>query len=369
MKYQNILYTTHHLIGDCGNITEYFAKNSAHFFVFSHCPTFIDEPDRLTEYVDGKKIGVREYRWYGGKSVALKYVFMWLHFAHARLFVLPRNTDVISFHPLFCFGNVFFRLVKGGRTIFWSFDFFDQYEGLYYFYNKMADFYVRHLPRVLFLGKPMRNKYAERLGARPQPEWEVLNLGTKQGNPERAPEANVLGFIGNLKDRQGLEEVMDAMVVDPSLRLDIVGMGIWLEPLKLYAAKVGVTDRVRFLGKISEVSELEKVTRRWQIGVAMYAPTQFTPYADPGKVKLYAQLGMPVLTTDITAIAPDVAELRSGVLAPLSTDGILNGIRQIQGSYETYLAGAKAMNERYEFNRTYGQAFAFLEKPQPSPKA
>ena len=275
-------------------------------------------------------------------------------------FLVSADTIVITMHPLFCIGNGFFSRWKRCRYVLWLHDFFPSHAGLYYWYNRLADFYVGRLGAALFVSPAIRDEYARRVPSHGRTHRDVMELAITPTVSARAPDPGLIGFIGNLKTGQGIERAIDALVIDPSLRLEIIGDGVSLGALRAYVQQAGVADRVRFLGAITDDAAQRVVDARWIAALALYEDDGYVTYADPGKVKLYWQHGVPVVMTRCTHLFPTVASLRAGELVEPTGQSVLTAVRRIAQNPQEYVAGIARVAARYETRTYFDRKLSFL---------
>jgi rhamnosyl/mannosyltransferase len=86
-------------------------------------------------------------------------------------------------------------------------------------------------------------------------KWRVVPVGTDTTlfHPEgpRLADAAPLLFVGKPRSYKGLDDLLQALVQLPDVRLDIVGEGPQTPQVRAWAQAFGVADRVRFLGELS----------------------------------------------------------------------------------------------------------------------
>ena len=166
---------------------------------------------------------------------------------------------------------------------------------------------------------------------------------------ERIPAA--IGFIGTLSANQGVQMAIEAMPalakLNPSICLHVVGKGPYAEDLRSLVAKVGVTDRVIFHGFLPEAEAFE-VLRRCQFGLGIWTGDEedTSTYADPGKPKVYALLGLPIIITRYTPLARTVEECKSGLVISYNRDEYIDAV-------QTLLTDAKAYQQVYDGLETF----------------
>jgi glycosyltransferase involved in cell wall biosynthesis len=114
----------------------------------------------------------------------------------------------------------------------------------------------------------------------------------------------VLGFTGFMRDWHGLDTILDWMGkpdADPTLHLVLAGDGPALPALKAQAARLGITDRVRFAGLVDRDTVARMVA---SFDIALQPKS--VAYASPLKLFEYMALGKAI-------VAPDQANIREVV--------------------------------------------------------
>lgn len=108
-----------------------------------------------------------------------------------------------------------------------------------------------------------------------------------------------VGFVGFVRKWHGLDSVLDAMAADPlPLTLTVVGEGPVRTELEEQAARLGLQERVKFLGLVAHDRIPEVVA-----GFAIALQPQATEYASPLKIFEYMAAGC-------TIVAPDQPNIR-----------------------------------------------------------
>lgn len=130
--------------------------------------------------------------------------------------------------------------------------------------------------------------------------------------PARGDERVVL-CVGRIHDAQKrLSDVIGALaLLEPGWRLEIAGTGPDRPMLEALAVRLGVAARVRYLGFVGDSTELRELYRRASV-LALPSAYEGLPM-----VLLEAMsCGLPVVGSDIPAIAEVVRAGRSGLLVP-----------------------------------------------------
>ncbi len=122
-----------------------------------------------------------------------------------------------------------------------------------------------------------------------------------------------VGFVGTLKPWHGTDLLIRAAVEVDDIRLDIVGAGPELEPLRALAVDLGLADRVRFRGAVAP-EEVPEILAGMDIAVAPYPPGDH--YFSPLKVYEYLAAGLPVVASAIGDLPALLNHGRHGILTP-----------------------------------------------------
>jgi len=122
--------------------------------------------------------------------------------------------------------------------------------------------------------------------------------------------------VGRMVERKGVRYLIEAMQRLPQARLEVVGGGPLLPELQEQARQLGVADRVRFAGKVSEAELIDHYRR-----AAVYVqPGIIDSRGDTemlGVVLLEAMhYGVPVVGSDLGGITDIIIHEKTGLLAP-----------------------------------------------------
>jgi len=140
-------------------------------------------------------------------------------------------------------------------------------------------------------------------------------------------------YVGFLRPYQGLELVIESVPEIlrqiPDFKLFIIGSGPEEESLKRLVESRGLEEFVRFFGFVYDETRLSAILSQCSIGIAMYAPTEhgLTRYLEPSKVKTYLEHYIPVVVSQVSAIASNEMEKRGVVVCiPYNVDALARTI-------------------------------------------
>ncbi len=150
----------------------------------------------------------------------------------------------------------------------------------------------------------------------------VIHPGVEVG-PEAAPAAAdrppTVGTVGRLEPVKDLGTLLEAVsplaAVHPDLRVEIAGEGSCEPALRALAARLGLADRVRFLGWRSDVAELHG---RWRVFAQPSLHEGF------GLAALEAMAsGLPVVASATGGLTELIEDGVTGLLCPAGDAGAL----------------------------------------------
>ena len=152
----------------------------------------------------------------------------------------------------------------------------------------------------------------------------------------------VLLFVGRLVRRKGVDRLLEALAsLERPWRLEVVGFGPEREALEAQAGRLGLGERVAFLGRVSD-DELVAAYRR---AAAFVLPATMDERADTeglGVVLLEAMShGVPVVATRLGGIPDIVLDGETGLLVEDTVPALAVGIERVVSDP----AAARAMGE------------------------
>ena len=191
-------------------------------------------------------------------------------------------------------------------------------------------------------------------------------------NGERDDHAIV--YFGGLRAEHGPGLVLDAfpavLAEFPDAHVVFAGGGELRESLERRAAELGVTGRVRFTGFIASDAEAYRILNSCGLALATYPPGDDTykRYCDPGKVKIYLAAGLPVLITDVPAVAREIAERNAGKIVdhtPASLAAAITGIFREPEEHVRMRERALALAAEYTWDAIWERTFSEMDRLYP----
>lgn len=359
-KYDKIMYCVVSHLLETGHIFDYFLVNTKDFYIYLYAPIFMNGPATLLYYKSGKLFSEEKVWFYKGKNKMLVYIFTYIQYLYFLFKFRIRNVYIITSDPIFLVCSKIQTFLFKNKKILWLWDYFPPKGFPLIILNAVINYYVKRAKIVLFLTDNIKNEYSSLYSQ--QSVWKTISLGIKDQKNEVNVEKNLFGFIGNLKNGQGLELVFSYIKENPLRKLEIVGNGSVKEKLINLVKILGIEKQVIFFGYKSE-KEIKKICSRWEIGFALYDSTlkNNTHFADPSKTKLYLEFGLPVIMTKVTYFQKYLQKYNAGICINYSLSELSEAVNHIQKKHKEYLAGVAKLAKTIEYNDLYSKEFLFLE--------
>jgi glycosyltransferase involved in cell wall biosynthesis len=156
-----------------------------------------------------------------------------------------------------------------------------------------------------------------------RPDVDGSGVRAKLGIP---PDVPIVLMVGRIVPHKGVEQFVEAARHVPEARFVVAGDGSLLEPMKRRAASMGVADRVRFTGRVSE-ERLPEVYAACDVFV-LPSVSRLEAF---GIVALEAMAtGKPVIVADIPGVREMIVDGDDGLLAdPLNSVDLAEKIRRL----------------------------------------
>ena len=361
MKYGNIFLFAIPSTLTTGHFNEYFINNSENLYLFL-MPLSNHPPKVILYHYHKTKIAKKiSFYFYKGKNSVLRYLFFYLYYLWSVLFIIPPKTLILATTPQYCFLSSVFYFLKKIRVVYHVGDYYPGKKGAMSLYQKLVHYYNLRMRYVIYCS-PLLEKILRTGKPKVDGNRSSWVFGIKNKPVKRQVIPNLMGYIGMLRPKQGVDIIFDAVKTNKKLKLEIIGDGPLLEELKKTSRKLRLDKRVSFLGLIQDEKETSRVVSRWQIGLAPYDPSRqnMTYYTEPSKIKFYLEYKLPVIMTKITYMARELEKYRGGVCTNFESKSLLKAIKKIQNNYNEYKAGVEDLCEKYEYKKLYDKQFKFF---------
>lgn len=330
----------------CGHIDEYLIRHTRHLGLYYNQTRFGKGGHLLKIYEEGALVEERHFA--SAHPIPLYYWRLWWNWhRELRRFCRDRKEVTALFEfPLLGVGRL---LRRKARHVFWQWDYFPGRGFTERLYDLVAGRCARRCERYIPLTKSIAR-------AMELPEAQELMLGMTLPTRFGTLEKNRILLVGQLREGQGVEPVLDFIASHPQYSLALMGAAAngFEKKIESRIAAAQMADRVYFPNHFVSDAELRAVAATCFVSLALYdtSANNLTHFADPGKVKSSIEMGLPVVMTRISDIVPFVERFRAGEvidsIAELST-----AVDRIRGRYVVYLAGLRAFAEHFECERYY----------------
>ena len=176
-------------------------------------------------------------------------------------------------------------------------------------------------------------------------------------------------FVGHLLEKQGVQLVLESLpkIISkiPDLRFIVIGQGEYEQTLKDLTISLNIGNHVIFKGFVDNHRDVENILCKSAVGLAPYVPTpdNFTVYADPGKIKLYVACGLPVVVTDVPAIAHVIKSQKAGLVIDYTTNSFVKALTKLLSDdalHKTYRENAIKLSMDYDTSSLIEKALVKL---------
>ncbi len=365
-RYQSIF--TFGSLQSVGHTEEYFAKHTRKLVINIVMPRLKNQGNLLRVYFEGKLI--KEEIVWSSTSFFSYYLFWFYHYWKFLLVFFGRNEKfiVLAGHPIFLLGMTVQKLLRPNvQFAYWIGDYSPPVNLSLWMFEKLKKYYHDRVSYAFYLsdiinqifnkGKIMNTLWKKTV------MWGVNPIGT--GKYDIKGQFNIL-FVGLLKEGQGIELLLSFLAKHQKYTLKIIGIcpnGLFRKYQELIA-KYHIVNRVFFPNKFYTDSKLARLAKTCHVGVAFYETglNSSTYYTDPGKVKTYIEMGLPVIMSHTSAISPYIVQFGCGEVVDFSEDALAQALVKIQRNYIIYKNASDKFNEYFYFENYYKDKFKCFEQ-------
>jgi glycosyltransferase involved in cell wall biosynthesis len=266
-------------------------------------------------------------------------------------------------------GNILrdFKIVS--KTIFWVWDYYPPGETdlrikvarfAYWKFDKNS---TKFSDSVIFLNKRLE-MLRKKIGVLPKNKsYPIIPIGTDPKNISFLANTTV-GHMGVLKKSQGLDLLFDNLEQlsknIPKLKIEILGSG---PDEKYFKQRAKKNPNVKFYGFVEKENEVDKIIKRWSVGLATYMPERSNGayWTDPSKIKAYIGQGVPVITTKITGFSDEIENSNAGIVIDYyDSKKFIKSIIIILKNQKKYKENAFKLAKKYYYKNIYKNLFTNL---------
>lgn len=356
-KYESIF--AHASFQFCGHIDEYLIENTKYLTLIRFQTRFGNGGHKLERYENGVLKETRSLR--SSHNIFLYYFLCsWNHNIELRRHIqrVKKTTVAMFTHPVGCFGYGLQKILGKVKYAFWPWDWFPPVRVPLKIYAAVVKHYIRRVDFPFALTEGISKEVGKNV--------PVVMLGMKRlqcADVDRTGSKRIL-VVGQLRRGQGIEDALEFIAAKPQYSLTLLGAaanGFESEINRIILDR-NIQERVEFPNHFVSEEELCEAAAKCFCGLALYdtAGDNFTHYADPGKVKSYLEMGLPVVMTRISGIVPYVERFKAGVVID-SLSELPAAVSEISRLYAEYNRGARDFAAYFGYEDYYKEKFRSME--------
>lgn len=257
------------------------------------------------------------------------------------------------------------RIFRKIEYVYWIGDYFPGVSFSLIVYEKIKRFYHNRIKYACYLSDRINEKMNGIILSTTERKTVMWGVKPEKISKKHSSPLFSLLFIGLIKPSQGIENILFFLKTHKTYSINILGIceESLYQKYQDMIKKYNIESRVFFPNYFFSDEEVKKYASSSHAGIAMYDedPTNATHFADPGKVKTYAELGLPIIMSNVSDIAGFVKEFHCGEIVT-KTNTIEAACGKIKKNYKDYENGVRKFNEYFYYENYYKDKFAFLEQ-------
>lgn len=169
--------------------------------------------------------------------------------------------------------------------------------------------------------------------------WIPASIPLDSLSRKKAVNNKKIIFIGVLDARNGVSILPDVIAFVkrkfPTVNLDIIGDGVFLDLLKTRTKALGLRKNIHFLGRLSLKDYAANLTN-YSIGIAPYefSENNLTQITDPMKVRLYMSAGLPIVVTKNFTFSEEIRKNNLGFAVDYNVESFSDKLIQLLSDNE-----------------------------------
>lgn len=189
----------------------------------------------------------------------------------------------------------------------------------------------------------------------------IIPLGASKPATYKNTTSNIIGFMGMLKESQGIELALSTFDLIhshcPTVTIEIVGSGPMEDILRARAKSYG--KHIRFYGFIEDQNTLNAIIKRWFAGLAVYKPTLSNEscWGDPSKIKTYLSQGVPIITTNVTEYGAKARKYGFGLTIPYDGKHLAQAVKTLHINQRVFRKKALSYAFSFYYRNVYTPMF------------
>jgi hypothetical protein len=296
------------------------------------------------------------------------YYFLWyLHYIIAIFKHFPRDRKliVISAHPYVFFATTIQKLLRNIDFVYYIADYYPPINLTMKLYERLKKFYHKGIKYKIYLGDGVNKIMNGKILNTKTTKTIMLGVKPKHITRDLKKTNHTILFVGVVRSGVGLEIIYEFLRLNPSYNIKILGIcdrGLYQKHTEIIK-QYNISDRVYFPNRFFFDNEMNEVSKSCFVGIALYTidNTSTIYYADPGKVKTYTEMGLPVIMSKTSSIAPYIEKYKAGEVVNRNQIALKKAIERIKANYRAYTDGVNKLNKIFYYETYYCEKFSFLE--------
>ena len=345
-----------------GHVEEYFVENTGKLIVFIVMPRLKNKYNLLRIYEKG--ILKKEKKVRSSSQIFLYYFLWWWYQQYFSLKYFSRKESFILFgcHPVCFFGMSIMKLMRRCSYANFIGDYFPGENFIIRGFESVKQHYHDVIPYNFYLSDGINSIFNK---------GKVINTKTKKtimwgANPKKivkklSQKKFQILFVGLIKESQGLEVLFSFLKNHKDSHVSIIGLcdDVLYKNYQAIIKSYGIQKQVYFPNKFFSDNELEKLSSTCHVGIALYDIDKSNPtyYTDPGKVKAYAELNLPIIMSNTSAVAEYVKKFKAGEVIERDEKTLQRALLRIKTHYPIYKKGLIEFNRYFYYKDYYKEKF------------
>lgn len=344
------------------NLENYFSGKTSELLVISFdTPLIRGGRIRFTEWINGQVQSEKIlfvpnlFQNFGSFLVVFSFLFYAFHIL-TFLIRQKKKYDVaigVANFSAFCLMLSRFAKSHFSTLIYYSLDLYPRpHQSLagkivHIIYNFSERRLINHSDIIWDISKNMKKGRQRLLSIAPESyQVVVVPLGFPASynieRPLSERQDNTIGFIGTISSNQGLElaveSISEVSKKIPDICLHLIGNGHHFMEIQKLIEQKKLEKNVIMHGFLDD-KEAFDILRKCKFALALWTGDDHDTsiYADPGKPKLYALLGLPVIITQYTLLSETIRECNSGIIVPYKKEDVTTSIHLLLEDNKLYL--------------------------------
>lgn len=349
-----------------GHLEEYFAEYSEKYVAHLTAPRLPKTYNIVRVYKKGKLI--EEKQLWSHHNIILYFLAWYIQHLYIlfRYFKSDEQFYAIVFMPHLLFFSNFQKLLRKVEYVFFIGDYCPDKSFVIRLYERIRKYYHDRLSYSCYLSDTL-NKLMNNgnIVARYNKKTVMWGVKKKQKHASVNTRRFEILFVGLVKESQGLDFIFSFLKTNKKFYLHILGKcddGLYKKYMNKIK-KLHIENQINFENRFFDDGEVEKISRTCKVGLALYdtGKMNMTYYTEPGKVKYYAELGLPIIMSNTSSIVEYVKKFHMGEIVSRDKSSLIKAISKISKNYSIYIEGLNKFNSYFKYERYYKSKFAFLE--------